>query len=365
MKKYWKSISTKIPKEYKTEFERQIIKDNFARITRLSIVLFFIEFIIYFIIGCYFNSSKVVSSFVIANFFIIPIIIIVNIRIDMINIHLAKTVQYSYALIVIIFGIFLALVSQSETDLIHMYLMAVLCVTLVIEIVPKESLLLLSLEYCVFYFLLPYYQENADVIFVIRQNALIFNIFAWLQSRMVLKMKLSSFLNNKIIQEKNIVLQEHVKRDSMTGLFNHVTSHKILSKEIENALNSGNPLNLILLDIDNFKKVNDNYGHLMGDEVITKISDAINNCVKPTDFVGRYGGEEFIIIMPDTTLQSAQNISKEIQYTISDIKYQINTYVTLSGGISQFSGESINDFIRITDEKLYKAKKNGKNRFQI
>ncbi|WHH60212.1 GGDEF domain-containing protein [Petroclostridium sp. X23] len=365
MDNIWQSIRTKIPKQYKNEFERQLIKDNFSRLAIFTVLLFFTECIVYFILETPCHSENAISPFLISNIVLIPIIMFVNTKINTINIYLAKAVQYIYAIAVLLLGMFLALMTQGEIDLIHMYLMAVFGITLMINMMPIESCILIFSAYLGFSFLLPYYQENQEIVFIIRQNTLIFNIFTWLQSRIMISIRLSLFLDKKTIQEKNLKLEELAKRDAMTGLMNHAVSFEILKEEMDHARRRGCPLSLIIADIDNFKEINDNYGHLNGDHVIIKVAETIVDTVESTNIIGRYGGEEYIIIMPDTNLEAARMVAKKIQSEIKSVEFEVNERITLSGGISQFSGESIDELIRTTDEKLYRAKKSGKNRFEI
>ena len=125
---------------------------------------------------------------------------------------------------------------------------------------------------------------------------------------------------------------------------------------------------LVLLDIDHFKKVNDNYGHLLGDKVIRFVGSIMKNCVKGKDMVSRYGGEEFAILLPDTGHEGALVVAENIRASIeagklvrSDTRKPIGT-ITASLGVAQYqAGESNEEFIARADEALYYAKGNGRN----
>jgi diguanylate cyclase (GGDEF)-like protein len=224
---------------------------------------------------------------------------------------------------------------------------------------------LLLLVYLGFICLLPHYQPDPDVAFVIRTNSLIFNVLAWIMGAMLLRTKTSFFMYKRELFQKNLELKDLVQRDSMTKLLNHEASFAKLQEEINRAKRMEYPLSIIIADIDNFKKINDNYGHLVGDSVIKKIADIIVKHTRNTDVVGRYGGEEFIVIMPDTDLKSAKVLSGRIQSALREADLGINMSVTLSGGISQFSDKSLDKFIKDADDKLYKAKILGKDRFEV
>ncbi len=130
----------------------------------------------------------------------------------------------------------------------------------------------------------------------------------------------------------------------------------------------------ILLDIDYFKKVNDKYGHLAGDMVLKNISDAIKACCREIDTVSRYGGEEFIILLPGTDLRGSHSLAEKIRVSVESrnnvYEEEIFIPVTVSLGATSFSPEdlkriaNIDDIIKITDKALYKAKENGRNRVE-
>lgn len=109
--------------------------------------------------------------------------------------------------------------------------------------------------------------------------------------------------------------------------------------------------------------MNDVYGHLAGDDVLIGVSDLILNITRKTDIVGRVGGEEFLIILPNTNQEGAVTLALKLQQTIAANTFADTIHITLSGGISEYSNESADRFYQLTDSKLYKAKQLGKNRF--
>jgi len=119
----------------------------------------------------------------------------------------------------------------------------------------------------------------------------------------------------------------------------------------------------IMADIDNFKSINDSYGHLVGDQVLKAISHRIRNTVRAYDILGRYGGEEFLIIMPDTSMEDARELTERIRTRVKEAPVN-NATITLSLGVVsiQEDDRSLDDIIRRADQNLYKAKKGGKDR---
>jgi two-component system cell cycle response regulator len=158
--------------------------------------------------------------------------------------------------------------------------------------------------------------------------------------------------------------------DSLTGLYNRRTILGKLHELINRANRYKEDFSLIMLDIDYFKRVNDRYGHLTGDEVLEKIATLIHQNIRDTDIVGRYGGEEFIIILPKTDLSSAWVAAERIRGIIEKAEMKDSAgnvfAITVSQGLSGWErGEDAYYLISRADEALYKAKGKGRNRVQI
>ncbi len=363
MKEYLKKIITRIPVEYKTEFEKEILKDNFQRLSYICILLFLIELLLYFFGERLLDTGRLIQIFLVFDIIMIPTVWYLYKKLSRMNVIILKSVQILYSLSLLFFGICLTYVAQQTTDLVHMYFMMVLGVSLILYMMPVENLILLTSTLILFLVFLPRYQKDIDIVFVIQTNSILVNFFAWLIGRSILQIRLQLFLDRKIIEEKNKELEKMVTRDSMTKLYNHETAFSILKDEIEMCCGK-RPLSVMIADIDDFKSINDTYGHLAGDKVIITVANAITAVVRASDRVCRYGGEEFLIVMPDTDLKSAFNCAKRISDSLGAALYGIDVHPTISSGISQYHGETIDELIMKTDNKLYKAKQLGKNRFE-
>jgi diguanylate cyclase (GGDEF)-like protein len=153
--------------------------------------------------------------------------------------------------------------------------------------------------------------------------------------------------------------------DDLTGIFNrrHILSR--FSEEFEKVKRLKTNLSCILADIDQFKSVNDTHGHLTGDEVLKEISHRIRNTIRAYDILGRYGGEEFLILLPDTGLEDAKNLADRIRIRVKDNPI-ISGGITISLGVTdmQAQDQSVDDIIRRADERLYRAKKAGRDRVE-
>ena len=154
--------------------------------------------------------------------------------------------------------------------------------------------------------------------------------------------------------------------DGLTKLYNSRHFYARLQLEFERANRYRRPLTLFMVDIDDFKKFNDNFGHLTGDKVLAKTGEVIRNALRETDSGYRYGGEEFAIILPETdgldAIQVAERIRIELEATPFPLKPDTSRSITVSIGVSQLQAkEKLSEFLKRADENLYIAKSKGKN----
>jgi diguanylate cyclase (GGDEF)-like protein len=169
------------------------------------------------------------------------------------------------------------------------------------------------------------------------------------------------------IEGLNQKLQEVSRLDGLTGLFNRRYWQERFEHEYKMAVRKGSDVCVIMLDIDHFKHVNDNYGHHAGDLVIQRLAKSIKLTTRATDICGRYGGEEFAIILPDTTEKTAKIMAERLRKLIAldAVQYEdIAIKYTISAGIAQFSREYREPMLWLedADKALYEAKEAGRNR---
>ena len=173
-------------------------------------------------------------------------------------------------------------------------------------------------------------------------------------------MTFTDITNIKLESQKHYY---HATHDIMTGLYNRAYYLDKLDNELVNAQRYNKNFSLIIFDIDHFKNVNDTYGHLKGDEVIVAVADTALKNIRKNDFVARWGGEEFIVLLPETAISSAELIAENLKKSIENIKVEGVENVSASFGVTQYiKNDDEKTIVKRADEALYEAKKTGRNK---
>ena len=162
-------------------------------------------------------------------------------------------------------------------------------------------------------------------------------------------------------------LQEELKRmvvtDELTGVFNRRKLEEVMQFEIERAIRNKKSLSMLMLDIDLFKRVNDKFGHEIGDQVLKELTEVINKNLRETDYFIRFGGEEFIVFLPNTPLNPAKDIAERIRRTVEHHTFNTAGRITISIGVAEYhKTDNRETFLKRSDEKMYEAKNSGRNR---
>lgn len=176
--------------------------------------------------------------------------------------------------------------------------------------------------------------------------------------------------NDTITQDRELLREYrfHATVDTLTGLYNRYWLNKMLPRQMGRSRTSGEPLALVMVDIDHFKRVNDNYGHLTGDRTLCAVAGALRDQLRPADMAARYGGEEFIVVLPGTTLAGARIAAERLRAATPAVRMfgpegETLPPVTVSVGIAEM--DAIRDmevFIDSCDKALYRAKLGGRDR---
>ncbi|MCH8551357.1 MAG: diguanylate cyclase [Natronospirillum sp.] len=173
--------------------------------------------------------------------------------------------------------------------------------------------------------------------------------------------------------KRNRAMRFWMERDALTGLFDHTHLFQRLQQEVVRAERQDQPLTFIMIDLDRFKSVNDTWGHGAGDRILKNLSLLLRQRLRKTDIIGRYGGEEFAIIMPDTTVEAASQVIQELLDAFSDVRHAVENddirqfiTCTFSAGLAQLqTEESLTDLSGRADQALYQAKADGRARLSL
>ena len=192
------------------------------------------------------------------------------------------------------------------------------------------------------------------------------------EQRLAEKLDLLQTRLNEMEQEASKarqIIEEQKRRathDGLTGLPNRDAYQQRLEEELSRKARYGGPLTMVVADVDFFKRINDNYGHLAGDKVLQLLAKAMRKSLRDVDFIGRYGGEEFVILMPETNAEEALVATEKLRTKVESSPFNFRKErvpITMSFGISEFQtledGETV--FER-ADKALYQAKAEGRNR---
>jgi diguanylate cyclase (GGDEF)-like protein len=165
-------------------------------------------------------------------------------------------------------------------------------------------------------------------------------------------------------------LLEMATHDFLTGLLNRREMFNRLSLEVSRVNRTNEPLSVIMIDIDHFKNVNDTYGHTSGDMVLIEIARRLREGMRHYDLICRYGGEEFLVVAPETTVQRAHELAERLRMLVSehllDVEATPPISITISAGVTQLvAGESVEEMLSRSDTALYRAKELGRNRVVV
>lgn len=167
-----------------------------------------------------------------------------------------------------------------------------------------------------------------------------------------------------ITEQKELIRQ--ATSDPLTGIYNRAKLDFLLVHEVQEAYREENTFSLLFMDLDHFKEINDHYGHLKGDQILIEMTNVVRNVLRVSDLFGRWGGEEFLVILPNTDGASAYFIAEKLRHRIQTHDFALNEPLTVSIGICEYDPlKSIDELISAADEAMYKAKNEGRNKTVI
>jgi diguanylate cyclase (GGDEF)-like protein len=171
---------------------------------------------------------------------------------------------------------------------------------------------------------------------------------------------------NELLRAQAATLEELATTDVLTGTFNRRKFNELILAEIERVRRYGHPLSLLVVDIDHFKRTNDAHGHEAGDEVLIVLAGLIRAGIRATDSLARWGGEEFVVLSPEVSVEEAAGLAERLRSAAGTYKYSFVGRVTASIGVAQHRvGETPDELFARADEALYRAKEGGRDRVEV
>ncbi len=311
----------------------------------------------------FFESDIRLYVFVVVLFHMIylPILFLVYSKRESFSFKVLSILEKIYLPIILIWGSLFTVLVYLDMQDITIYTIIILLIGGLFITEVNYSRALFTIGWLVFSILLWRFTSEVTVANGLVFKALIVTILGYIISSMNYRIRLELHLNQETLEEMNDKLKDQVIRDSLTGLYNNGYTFEFLDQAIEKAKHYDKELSLLMIDIDDFKLVNDNHGHLEGDYVIQSVAKSILDATRDFDVVGRYGGEEYIVVLSNTDLERAKQISKRILKTISETETHFESNVTASIGVAQWNKDTRHSLIQRADMNLYQAKRNGKN----
>jgi diguanylate cyclase (GGDEF)-like protein len=288
---------------------------------------------------------------------------------------LGKTVPMVLLTAGIVFAIIIVSVDQWVTPSITPFLIACTAAGLVMLLRPLTAAWIYLSAYGIFFYALGLTQSHVEVLLSNRINGLVAVVLGWALSVLLWRNFTTITLQHHELerthtelQHKHKELQRLTRLDGLTGLYNRSTFVELTRQELARARRQGLTTTILLMDLDFFKQVNDTWGHPAGDAVLKNVATIAHNTVRSTDLVGRLGGEEFIILLPNTSLEAGRKLAEKLRANMQNQpttweKQAINT--TVSIGLASTTASEERDFDHLythADKALYSAKQKGRNR---
>ncbi len=350
--------------EYDKNFIYHLYRSNTRKAIILSIIIFFMQ-ISYLLI---FRDEQLYMSIIVGIVFVMIntiFLLIFKVKSKYYSSSLYIRYMFFYAFSILLHSIYFSVKLQEKyTTFIPLMITFALVFTL-INMLPMHTIIISFVSVFVFAAFLPGVENSKLLIFIDSYTFLIYSFIMIFISFTLLISKLKIYTTKKIFRDRSFALSEMSIKDALTGLYNHNYGLERLEEEINRRNRTNTELVLLLFDVDDFKGINDNYGHKEGDEVIRYIGGVLRKGIRKTDIAIRYGGDEFMVIFPYTKVESIIRVCEDIMDKISEYMLPDGEKITISGGLVQHGDEGVDEFFNEADKYMYKSKKIGKNRISF
>jgi diguanylate cyclase (GGDEF)-like protein len=280
--------------------------------------------------------------------------------------------------------VWLLLILQSTSPLLSKFLLVPLVIIIIANLAVQvcfwlalgNSLLIATVTFMGVYHLQQEHHEPVQIFFMAYLPVFLFSVFiAWNNTVDKRRIFLRSVMDELVRQElthANEVVHKMAHTDALTGAFNRRHFEVEIKREVIRAQRYNHPVSLMLIDIDSFKAINDQYGHDAGDTVLKALSVAVQKELRESDLVIRYGGEEFVVLLLDTALSGAQGVAERIRNSLSQCEVSWDAgkapiHFTVSIGVAQLNTQTYDSvaLFKAADSAMYVAKQNGRNQVRV
>jgi len=354
-----------IPPEYEDEFDKDLVKTNLYRSRIIAIVLLLAAIpLLYIDYLNYLGGLWIInpgyrllfySHVLLVLVMLIPFISLVKPHSEYMAFHWQRTCVICFFIFSLFDTAFISMADQKVHGEITAYIIGVLGIAAIVFLKPATSLFIYLLSFCLFLAGISQIQSNPQILTGHYINSAFLVMIGWIFSVTLFNTRLSDFLNKKR-------LEAYANYDYLTGCLNRRAFIGRLEQEIERAKREQTIISIVLVDIDLFKQVNDKFGHLAGDNALKHLINCFNNSCRTYDFIGRFGGEEFIICLPNTTLSVASEVAERFRGIIEDTRIICDSDkigITISMGVAALEpthNENLDKFISRADTAMYRAK---------
>ena len=346
------------------DFNKQMMETNFFRLRILALIIAVFEPILFFVsyVGIL-VTTRLTRFNMIALFSMALVVLICTYYIQIHDLLWYKHILSQIVINVIaLFAILSTYTrfSTGNTD-ISLFLTMVFAMSITVISKPLVATLRYSGAYVILILLFHY---NLDIYInpTIYINSTIFIILSIVCTRIIYIEQHRAFKEKKETMRINTVLQKLSQTDQLTGLNNRREIDNALELSITEAQRNGTPLSVIIMDVDDFKVINDTHGHLVGDQVLISLTDLLLGYIREQDIIGRWGGEEFVVICRATGIEEVKHVAERLRKAVSETCFVNGIEFTVSMGIGCLcEGQGSVDVLKTADQALYSAKSGGKN----
>ncbi len=344
-----------------------IFQENLDRILTIGGIFTLIELLdlILSVMGAFHEDVKVYIAIIIVFHIVILSTIYYQKKKDYTNILLNSILEKVYFVSIITWGTTFTIMDQVKQGNLTTFALVLVVLSMMVTMRFEYTALLMILNNVIFLSIgHRLYGETyltTDIMF----TSIIYTVIAVSLARLFAKQRFEIKKNHIMLQEQNEKLENLAIRDSMTQLYNNAYIHDFIGKSVEHRHKLKGHLCILILDIDDFKLINDTYGHLFGDEVIKAIANMLKVHSREGDIVGRYGGEEFLIVMPHIQNGMIIKIADRFRLGVEELVFSKEVKVTVSIGGACLEEQTAMELIDLADKNLYEAKRSGKNKVVI